>query len=360
MQRKKCERLSDTLRSQILTRQLAPGSKLMTENELCFAYDMSRQVVRQAIDILKKEKLVHTIQGSGTYVMDDARAKQHASSKISIILPYDDDYIFGSFISGIQSTLAKYGYIMQMYITHNSRYEEEAALSSVLNDAPGGIIIDPAKSMCPRLHNELYQQIVDMAIPCINMNCMVPGFHFPMVAMDDVAAGEIATNYLIENGHRNICFICNVDSAPGQLRFKGFLLEMSKHGLADRVYNTINYSSEDETELFSGVMDQVILRRFTDCTAAICFNDRVAAKLVHMLDSNGIRVPENVSVIGNDAALMSEYITPKLTTLCHLKSKLGVIAAENLVKLIMDPEYDANQMFIPELIVRDSVRCIKN
>ena len=324
------------------------------------AYGMSRQVVRQAIEILREENLVQTIQGSGTYVRNIDRALRYDSTDISVILPYDDDYIFGSFISGIQSTLSKYGYVMQMYITHNSRFEEETALNSVLNNTPAGIIIDTAKSMCPRLNNDIYERIKKMGIPCLNMNCRVAGFDFPLVAMDDVASGEIATRYLIENGHKNICFVCNVDSAPGQLRRIGFLREMNKHGISYLANNVINYSSEDEKLLFSGAMDQIILDHFENCTAAICFNDRVAAKLIHLLELNGIRVPKDVSVIGNDAALMSEFVTPKLTTICHLKSQLGVIVAENLVKLIADPKFDANRSFIPELIIRDSVRNIKN
>lgn len=360
MPQRKCDRLSDILRNQIVTRQLVPGSKLMSESELCFAYDMSRQAVRQAIEILRNERLVQTIQGSGTYVSGDSPAEQRSSSDISVILPFDDDYIFGSIISGIQSTLSKRGYVMQMFITHNSRYEEEAALTSVLNKPPAGIIIDPAKSLCPRLHDELYQRIKDMEIPCISMNCPVPGFDFPQVSMDDVASGEIATNYLISNGHRNICFLCNSDSTPGQLRRKGFLREMSKHGLSELVWDTINFSSDDEADLFSGMFDELILRRFQNCTAAICFNDRVAAKLVNLLELNGIHVPEDVSIIGNDAALISEYVTPKLTTIRHFKNQVGAAAADNLIKLIADPNYNATQVFVPELVIRDSVRSIRN
>ena len=360
MPQRKCDRLSDTLRNQIVTRQLVPGNKLMSENELCFAYGMSRQVVRQAIDILRKEGLVQTIQGSGTYVTGDSRVEQRRSSDISVILPYDDDYIFGSFISGIQSTLAKHGYVMQLYITHNRRDEEEAALVSVLNNPPAGMIIDPAKSLCPRLHTGLYQRIKDMQIPCINMNCTVPGFDFPLVSMDDVVSGEIATNYLISNGHRNIGFLCNADSTPGQLRLKGFLREMSRHGISDGVSHVVYYSSEDESELFGGEFDQLILRRFECCTAVICFNDRVAVKLVNLLVKHNIEVPKDMSIIGHDGSLMSEFVTPKLTTIQHLKSKLGVIAAQSLAQLIADPGYDAGRIFIPELVTRDSVRCLKH
>lgn len=355
---RKCDKLSEILRNQIVTRQLMPGTRLISENELCVAHSMSRQVVRQAIGILRKEGLVQTVQGSGTYVVGDSRIAQRATSDISVILPYDDDYIFGSFISGIQSTLAKHDYIMQMYITHNSLYDEEAALASVLNNPPAGIIIDPAKSLSPRLHGELYQQIKDKRIPCINMNCSLPGFDFPLVAMDDVVAGELATNYLASQGHKSIGFLCNVDSAPGQLRINGYLREMSRQGFSDEVTHTVYYTTVDEIELFRGAFDQLILKRFAGCTAIICFNDRVAVKLVNLLNRHGLRVPEDISIVGHDGSLMSEYVTPKLTTIQHLKSDLGVIAAENLARLIADPEYDAGSVIAPKLIVRDSVKLL--
>ncbi len=358
MPQRKCDKLSEILRNQIVKRQLLPGDRLISENELCAAYSMSRQVVRQAIDILRKEGLVQTIQGSGTYVAGDSRIAQRASSDISVILPYDDDYIFGSFISGIQKTLAKHDYIMQMYITHNSLYDEEAALVSVLNNPPAGIIIDPAKSLSPRLHEELYQQIKDKRIPCISINCAIPGFDFPLVAMDNLVSGELATNYLVSKGHRSIGFLCNVDSAPGQLRRNGYLRAMSRHGFSNEVAHTVYYSSEDENELFSGAFDQLIMKRFKGCTAIICFNDRVAVKLVNFLGRYGLRVPDDVSIVGHDGSLMSEFVTPKLTTIQHLKSDLGMIAAENLVQLIADPGYSAGCIVTPEMIVRDSVNIL--
>jgi len=178
---------------------------------------MSRQVVRQAISILRDEHLVESLQGSGTYVTNSL-SRESTSYGVSVILPYDDDYIFGSFINGIHGTLSKNGYIVEMYISHNNQFEEEAAIASILNNPPAGIIIDPAKSVFPRLHSDLYQKIYDRRIPCVSINCKVPGFDFPVVAMDDVASARIATKYLLANGHTKIGFLCNVDSVPGQLR----------------------------------------------------------------------------------------------------------------------------------------------
>lgn len=319
---------------------------------------MSRQVVRQAISILREEGLVESIQGSGTYVTGKLNC-EGSSSSISIILPYDDDYIFGSFINGIHATLSKCGYVMEMHITHNNQYEEEQALTSVVNAPPAGIIIDPAKSLCPRLRSDLYAKIKERNIPCVSINCRVPGFDYPVVAMDDVVSGRIATRYLIKKGHTKIGFLCNVDSAPGQLRMKGYMCEMRNAGLASEVAHTVYYCSEDEQELFNGTFDEMILKRFDGCSSIICFNDRVAVKLIHLFQQHGISVPDDVSVIGHDGSLMSEYVTPKLTTIKHLKADLGMIAAENLIRLINDSSFEANRIIEPEIIERDSVRSPK-
>lgn len=355
MPQRKSERLSDILRQQIISGQVASGNKIDSENELCVKYNVSRQVVRQAIDILRKEGLLETVRGSGTYVTGGLNP-ENSTTGISVILPYDDDYIFGSFINGIHATLARYGYVMEMYITHNNRYEEETALNSIICNSPAGIIIDPAKSICPRLHAELYHIISEKKIPCVSINCRVPGLDFPVITMDDVMAGRIATKYLLSKGHTKIGFLCNSDASPGQLRMKGYMCEMSDAGLSSEVVHTVYYSSEDEQDLFNGTFDQFILKRFEGCTAVICFNDRVAVRLIHLLDRYGIRVPDDVSVIGHDCSLMSEYVTPKLTTILHLKADLGMIAAENLIRLIKNPRFDANRIIEPRIIERESVR----
>ena len=354
MPQKKSERLSDILRQQILNGQIAPGNKLMSENELCAYYGMSRQVVRQAISILRKERLVESLQGSGTYVTNSL-CNENTSYGVSVILPYDDDYIFGSFINGIHGTLSKNGYIVEMYISHNNQYEEEAAIASILNNPPAGIIIDPAKSICPRLHSDLYQKIYEKRIPCVSLNCKTPGFDFPVVAMNDVTAARIATKYLIARGHTKIGFLCNVDSAPGQLRLKGYMCEIGNANLNDETGHILYYSSEDEQELFSGMFDCFVLSKIKGCTAVVCFNDRVAVRLIHLLERHGIRVPDDISIIGHDGSLMSEYVTPKLTTVSHLKAELGMIAANNLIRLIKNPAFDATQIIEPEIIERDSV-----
>ena len=359
MPQRKSERLSDILRQQILSGQIAPGNKLMSENQLCIRYGMSRQVVRQAINILRNEHLVESLQGSGTYVTNPL-CNEHTSYGVSVILPYDDDYIFGSFINGIHGTLSKNGYIVEMYISHNNQFEEEAAIASILNNPPAGIIIDPAKSICPRLHTDLYQAIYEKHIPCVSINCRIPGFDFPVVAMNDVTAARIATKYLLERGHTKIGFLCNVDSAPGQLRLKGYMGEMGNANLNNELIHTVYYSSEDEQELFSGMFDRFILNKLEGCTAVVCFNDRVAVKLIHLLERHGIKVPDDMSIIGHDGSLMSEYVTPKLTTVSHLKAELGTIAANSLIRLIKNPTYDATRIIEPEIIERDSVAiCIK-
>lgn len=357
MTQKKCERLSEILRDKITSGVIGFGEKMPSENTLAEQYNMSRQVVRQAIEILRSEGLVESLQGSGTYVKNDVRGKGSPSS-VSVILPYDDDYIFGSFINGIHATLSRYGYIVELHITHNDPYEEERVLTSVLNNMPAGIIIDPARSLCPRLHTDLYSAIKNRNIPCISINCRIPNMDFPVIAMNDVTSGRIATKYLISKGHQEIGFICNVDSAPGQLRLKGYLCEMDSAGFTTNAIHTVNYCSDDEQDFFSGAFDDFILQRLSGCTAVVCFNDRIAVKMIHLFERHNIRVPGDVSIVGHDNALMSEYITPKLTTVMHLKTNLGMIAAENLVHLIKDSHFAADRIIEPELIERESVRSL--
>ena len=129
MEQHKYMALANSLRSAILEGKYSAGEKLPSENELTQELGVSRQTVRQAIQILEMEGITQRIRGSGTYVRKlDRRTKSY---NIAVITTYISEYIFPVVLNGIVRTLADKRYSSIVASTHN-RVDNERECSTSL------------------------------------------------------------------------------------------------------------------------------------------------------------------------------------------------------------------------------------
>ena len=103
------------------------------------------------------------------------------------------------------------------------------------------------------------------------------------------------------------------------------------------------------------VIGDYLFHRMRDCSAVLCYNDQVAFQVVEMATERGIRVPEDLSVVGIDDAYLASVSKVPLTSFPHPKEKLGRKTAENLLKMIEDPSFDGNCLFDAEPVIRESI-----
>ncbi len=358
MENLKYMELYQWLREQITQGKLGPGSKVYSELTLAQMFNISRQTVRQAIALLVKDGLVSRLRGSGTYVTAKSEKFIRRNTKtIGVVMTYVDDYIFPSIISGINGCLSDAGYTMNLHITYNKRCNEEKILRIILESQLDGLIIEPTKSSMVNTNQGLYEQL-SCKLPCIFVNCYYPGLKLPYVMPDNTESVRRLTNYLIERGHRRIAGIFKVDDEQGNLRFSGYAQALQENGLV--VDDTLLswYQTEDFDYVFEGRSGKNILERLKNCTAVVCYNDQIAVRLIPFLHANGIRVPEDLSVVGFDDA-HSTWSEVPLTTMAHPKEAVGRRAARNLLALIEDPSFDATHIFPPKLVERQSVRDLR-
>jgi GntR family transcriptional regulator of arabinose operon len=112
--------------------------------------------------------------------------------------------------------------------------------------------------------------------------------------------------------------------------------------------------TEDQRNLKN--IQDLVLRRLTDCTAVFCYNDEVAFGLVELLHKEGFKVPGQLSIASVDASELSLLADPQITSVPYPMEDLGKKAAENIVRLIDEPDFDANYLYRPNILVRSSVR----
>ena len=174
-------------------------------------------------------------------------------------------------------------------------------------------------------------------VPCVFVGEVPPGTHVWQVCADNEGGGRGVGEYLWSLGHRKVAVIMPRRlSLPGEQRLKGLRTFWEQQGtsLPESRVLRFDVSTASDAEL------RDVVSRFLaedqqvpdPATAIFCFNDWVAGKMLKVLRGQGVRVPEEMSVIGFDDSIYAELLDPPLTTVHNPFDTLGALAAELLLE----------------------------
>lgn len=360
MAQPKYQILQEWLRSCIVCGEYATEQQIPTELELSAQFGYSRQTIRQAISALEQEGLVKRIRGRGTFVCepDTPKIGQMRTCRIGVLTTYLDDYIFPGIIDGIERVLTKHDYLFTLGLTHNNTMDEAAALNKLLASGVDGLIIEGTKSALPTPNTAILQKFRDARIPLVFINGCYDGVNDSYVLMDDVKSGEILVQLLVERGHTSIGGIFKSDDIQGIKRYEGVINAMYKNGQHIQDDRILWYTTEDIQYLFEGDMDQMILDRFSDTTAVVCYNDEIAAKLINVLRRAEKTVPEDLSVVGFDNSPLAGSQFYNLTTVTYPAQEIGETAARVLLRCLQESDRKEHIKITPGIVERGSVKAI--
>lgn len=349
-----------TIKDNIERQEYTPGERIHSEMELCAIHKVSRQTIRQALNVLEQEGVLSRKQGSGTFVSKTpGTIKNNNLRTVGVISTYFSDYIFPEIITGIEQVLSEHNVGMQLALTHNQVKNEEKALLAMLDQNISALIVEPSKSALPNPNMRLYAEIEERGIPLIFFNARYSWSGFPCIALDDVQAGCTAANCLIDAKHQKIAGLFQMDDIQGHLRYKGFMQSLRIAGIEVDEKKILWYAAEDIDDLF--LSPARLLSRLRGCDAVVCYNDQLALRLMDFCKKQKIAVPEELSVVGIDNANPAALCEVPLTTVAHPKKKLGRDVANAILKLLDNPCAAVECFYQPELIWRSSViTCTKN
>lgn len=350
--------LVNWIKEKIKAKELCPGEKLYSENELREMFGLSRQTVRRAIGILEEEGLVERVRGSGTYIGSRRGNARKKTRNIAVISTYVDRYIFPSILQGIAQTLTEAGYTTQIAFTNNRVNDERRILEGILKrDHVDGVIVEATKGALPSPNLTYYEELQRRRVPLLFFNCRYPKLQAPLVALDDVLVAEDAVNHLIVRGHRKIGGIFKADDGQGKLRYAGYVHALLQEGIPVDDRRILWIDTVDQRNLRN--IQTSVLRRLTDCTAVFCYNDEVAFGLMEILKREGFRVPGQLSIVSIDGSELALLAEPNITSVPYPMEELGRKAAKNMLRLIDDPDFDGTYLYRPALQIRDSVKDLK-
>ncbi|SHF63878.1 transcriptional regulator, GntR family [Caldanaerobius fijiensis DSM 17918] len=358
----KYQQLKEYVIEYIIKENLNAHDPVFTENELVNKFNVSRHTVRKALDELENEGWIYRKQGAGTFCADRSAVKSVDSNNIAVITTYINDYIFPRIIRGIDQVLSKEGYTILLYNTNNRIEREIDILENVLTKNIRGIIIEPTKSALPHINLNYFQEFKRKGIPYIFINSYYDELKPSYVIQDDEAGGFIATEHLIELGHRNIVGIFKSDDNQGLNRYKGYIKALRKHGVRIKEDNIIWYTTEEMKTKPPQMAARIFKEEDEKPTAIVCYNDQIAMWVIEALRNSGLSIPDDVSIVGFDDSDYAVLSDVKLTSVIHPKEEMGREAARILFKLIdmgnKAFEEPINICIKPELKVRTSTKKI--
>lgn len=354
----KYEEVKEQIINWAMNNTYKPNEKLPTESELMKLFKVSRHTIRRALSDLVSEQYVYSIQGSGIYLSDWKENELYLkkNKNVGVLTTHISNYIFPEIIRGVENTLYTESYSLLVSSTNNNVMFESTNLKNLLAHKIDGLIFEPTRSAYQSPNIGYLNNIISQNIPFVMINASYHGINTPSLRVDDFKGGEIATEHLISLGHKNIMGIFKVDDSQGINRMNGFISKCQENILPPNSNQILTYLSED-VEMLLPQRIESILKSKNRPTGIFCYNDEIAFMILSITRKMNLRIPEDLSIVGFDDSNLAVIMEPQLTSITHPKERMGVDAANLIVKLINNNNKFENSdsiLYKPKLILRNS------
>ena len=286
------------------------------------------------------------------YVPDStAQGLRTRTTKLfGLIISSTTNPIFARVVYAIEERAHELGYDVLLAHTQNIPEREEACIRRFLSRRVDGLFISPVYRMEPEAR--IYQELLASGIPVVLLGSPGPFCSgFVSMQIEELVASYAMTQHLLKLGHKHIAFLTGPISAPwAQERFEGYRRALREAGtdVDDRLVFQAGSTIEDGAKAALQLVNENC-----DATAIQAVNDLVAIGCANTLFTQGIRIPEDLSIAGFGNVLTAEYYRVPLTTVRQPKFRLGTAAMEAMMQLLRGLRPDVKRL-PAELVLRES------
>ena len=274
----------------------------------------------------------------------------HATHTIGLVLPDISNPYFSGMATAIEETAAAHG--CRVFLSNSLRKEDRElrAIENLVARQVDGILVNPVSPESQLCHREVLG-----GLPCVYLGANHD--ESPSYVMADNETGAYAAaRYLIRLGHRDILFLGGrTTSRTREQRIRGFRRALAEAGLEGRelpappnVTLMRQWSYESALELLKGPLPDAIF----------AYSDMTALKVLEAAEERGVRIPEDLSMVGYDNIAFGALHRIHLTTVSQHKYQQGQIAVERLLEKINGSRAHTEDILEPELIIRST--CVKH
>jgi LacI family transcriptional regulator len=272
-----------------------------------------------------------------------------SSNTIGILVSDVSDPFFGALVKAVDNVAQQNGKQILIGNGYHQADKERQVIELLINNRCDALVIH-SKSLSD-------QELIDYSheVPSLVLiNRHIPQIAHRCISLDNKKGAYLATEYLIKNGHRNIACIAsthNIEDA--QQRIEGYQAALHAHGI--ELSSSYIERAEPHSEGGEKAMTHLLLKSI-NMSAVVAYNDNMAAGAISVLEENGFTLPDQMSVIGFDDALIARYVRPRLTTVLYpiqlMAEKATTLALELAKGEIPNGE---PLQFTPTLVRRDSI-----
>jgi GntR family transcriptional regulator of arabinose operon len=340
----------------------AADQKIPSENELTQKFNVSRSTVRQALAELVNEGCIYKKPGSGSFFSGQlSKEEEVQQSHLIGVITALPSYIYPQIIQGINEVAYERTYNIVLGSSEANWEKELTCLDQLLERGIDGLIIEPSDKTHHLQNSGFFERLAAYSIPTVLLNWVLDVPNVSYVSLDDVEGGFRATSYLIEAGHRRIAYLYP-ENVPGTQRYQGYRKALKAYDIPpdSRLEKPTSVSNWNETGYIRKLMKELIDLGDDSPTAVFCFNDHAALRTFATIREAGLKIPDDISLMGFDDYEMAALAEVPLTTVRHPKSRLGKWAAEVLFDQIAlnNPDTTMHITMNPTIIVRNSVKTL--
>ncbi len=345
------------LKKKIQENVYVSGQKLPYERELCDLYGVKRVTIRKSLELLAQEGLIVKHMGLGSFVAERnapaVSVNQDSSSTILFVMRRNENDIYHNTSScntriffETEQICRKHGYLLS-YIG----LDEDTSIAEIVRDHPvSGVFLVSS------YHEKTIRELEELGMPTVLLNHYDP--NMLSVMPDNLMMVKQVIDYLTEMQHRRIAYIDGMpDSRNAMERWHAFRFAMYAHELEvdDELYFVGNWTYEG-----GRAAARELLKAENLPTAVFAASDMMAAGVMEELRQSGLRIPEDISIVGYDNLDIDVMLSPPLSSATVDFKHMCEVAFKHLLHVMEHGDRAADRYVIrmpASLIRRDSVAC---
>jgi LacI family transcriptional regulator len=273
------------------------------------------------------------------------------STTIGVVVPSINNMFFTELVYGIENELKTNSLSIILACTNGDSDEEQKCVNNLISRNVSGIIV--AGPGTENIKAKFYDNI-SHKIPLVFINSEYMDSNISYVSNDEASGAKIALNYLLDNNHKDILFVRGKDSYSYDIKEKIYKEIMAKNFDSSKIINIGNGNTSDTVDNTMNIFLDILNNRSS--TAVFACNDLMAVGVLNACKKLGIKVPNEISIIGYDNIHLSKFVEPKLTTMDQNMFFLGANAAQLLVeKINCDNKFSKRIILNNSLVERETV-----
>lgn len=271
--------------------------------------------------------------------------KINQTRTIGMLITASSNPFYSELVRGVERSCFERGYSLVLCNTEGDEQRMNSNLETLMQKRVDGLLL-----LCTETHQPS-QEIMQRypSIPTVMMDWAPFNGDSDLIQDNSLLGGDMATQYLINKGFTRIaCITGPLDKTPARLRLEGYREAMTRAGLTIREGDEIESNFE-----FGGGFEamQALLAMNERPQAVFIGNDAMAVGAYQALYQSGLKIPQDMAIVGYDDIELARYMTPPLSTIHQPKDELGELAIDVLIHRIAEPGLQQQRLQLTPILM---------